>query len=333
MRWSATLAALAAAAIPLAWTLRHGEEPCTGGFDASFVQIGDAERSFDEARWLRELTMLHDLGVTFLIVQYTGDERGAYDHGERAPVASLLRAAARLEMKVMIGLYDDPTWPSDRAVRRLPPPLEDPHAAAALASMCAQSTTCVGWYIPQEIDDETWSARERTAALRDHLTRTSRILRELTPGKEIAIAPFFAGELEPADYARWWLDVLEPGAVDILILQDGVGTGRASPERAGEYLRELRPALCSRHVELWSVVELFQQVHGLPIDHRPFAAFPMDPVRLRHSLTIETPLVERVVAFAVLPYMDPQRGTAARRLHDVYAARCRAPRLSRRTPC
>jgi hypothetical protein len=80
------------------------------------------------------------------------------------------------------------------------------------------------------------------------------------------------------------------------------------------------------------VAELFQQLHGAPIDHRPFAAIPMDPVRLRHSLTIETPLVERVVAFAVLPYMDPRRGSAARRLHDAYAARCLAARSSWKTP-
>jgi hypothetical protein len=198
--------------------------------------------------------------------------------------------------------------------------------------MCARSTACVGWYLSQEIDDETWSERERSEALREHLSRTSRILRTLAPGKQIAIAPFFAGELEPTDYAQWWLDVLEPGAVDILILQDGVGTGRATPELAGEYLRELRPVLDSRGVQLWSVAELFQQLHGTPIDHRAFSAIPIDPVKLRHSLTIETPLVERVVAFAVLPYMDPRRGNTARRLHDVYATRCRAARSTRRTP-
>src|SRR5512143_172333 len=261
MRWSATLAALAAAALPFVLTLHRGEEPCAGGFDASFIQIGEEQRSFDEVRWLRELSMLRELGINLVIVQFTGDERGAYDRGERTPIASLLRAAARLDIRVMLGLYDDPTWPSERAITRLPPPLEDQYAAVALAELCAQSPVCVGWYLSQEIDDETWSARERTAALREHLTRTSRTLRELTPGKLIAIAPFFAGELAPTDYAQWWLDVLEPGAVDVLILQDGVGTGRATPELAGEYLRELRPVLCSRGVELWSVAELFQQVH------------------------------------------------------------------------
>ncbi|HEY5948494.1 MAG TPA: DUF4434 domain-containing protein, partial [Kofleriaceae bacterium] len=141
------------------------------------------------------------------------------------------------------------------------------------------------------------------------------------------------GAMSPAEYAAWWLEVLEPGAIDILILQDGVGTGRASPELAGQYLAELGPSVEAVGVELWSVAELFHQLHGSPIDNRPFAAVPIDPAMLRHSLAIEAPLVEHVVAFAVLDYMDPRRGGAARRLYDDYTTTCRVAGSPWRTPC
>ncbi|HSD86721.1 MAG TPA: hypothetical protein VLB44_04375, partial [Kofleriaceae bacterium] len=122
MQWLATLAALANAAVPLVRWENRAEEP-SGDFDASFIQIGDERRTFDEERWLRELALLRDLGIRLVIVQFTGDEIGAYDRGKDAPLASLVRAAARLDIRVMLGLHYDPTWPSEGAVMRLPPPL------------------------------------------------------------------------------------------------------------------------------------------------------------------------------------------------------------------
>lgn len=336
MRRRATMAALtAAAAIPLFCVDDEHVEHLRDipAFDATFVQIGNEQRSFDEARWRDELAMLDALGVRFIILQFSGGEHGSYDGPQRTPVAALLAAAQTFDMQVLLGLHDDPDWPSDAATGRMAPPLGDPHATRALAQLCATSAACAGWYIPQEIDDVTWAGDEATARLREHVSRTAQTLRELAPAKLIALAPFFTGTLSPAEYAQWWLDVLEPGTIDILILQDGVGTGRATPEVAGQYLAELGAALDGTGVQLWSVVELFRQLHGSPVDAEPFEAVPIDPATLRHSLAIETPLVERVVAFAVLDYMDPRRGGAARRLFQDYATRCRVARSSRRTPC
>jgi hypothetical protein len=198
--------------------------------------------------------------------------------------------------------------------------------------LCRRSSACDGWYLSQEIDDVTWSSPPRTAALRAHVARTARALRELAPGKQLALAPFFTGTLTPQQHAQWWLSVLEPGAIDVLMLQDGVGTGRATPERAGAYLSTLRLPLAMIGVELWSVAELFRQRHGAPVDERPFEAIPIDPSVLRKSLAVERPLVARVVAFAVLDYMNPKRGVRARALYRDYATRCRAA-LTQRKSC
>ena len=297
---------------------------CPRGFDASFIQLGQRELGFDRAAWRRALSLLRAVGVDLVIVQFTGDEYGAYDGRDgRAPVRALLAAAAAMDMTVFVGLDRDPTWPAAAASRRPAPPLGDRRRARALAELCAGAPVCAGWYLPQEIDDSTWSRPGAAERLRAHLARTATALRQLAPGRPIAIAPFFTGALEPEPHARFWDALLADGSVDILMLQDGVGTGRATAAIAGSYLAALAPIARARGVELWSVVELFRQVHGAPVDRRPFAAVPMHPATLRSSLAAERAVAGRVVAFSVLDYMDPARGRAARRLYEDYASACR----------
>jgi hypothetical protein len=332
MRSPACIAALAVA-LPLVSTdASPPTAPCEGTFDATFIQLSREQLGYDAERWTRDLRILQALGIGLVIVQFTGDRSGSYERGTQRPVAALLAAAETARIEVYLGLHHDPRWPALRALGRVAPPLDDPPVARALGQLCTSSSACAGWYISREIDDDAWGRPARTRALRGHLSRTAAALRELAPGRPVTLAPFFTGKLPPDAYARWWLELLEPGVIDVVMLQDGIGTGRATAASAREYYVELRSALRSIDVELWAVTELFQQVHGVPVDTRPFAAVPMQPAMLRHSLAIEQPLVARSVAFAVLDYMDPRRGGAARRLHDDYAARCRATR-GWRTSC
>lgn len=321
MRGATSIAAVVAALSVGVPTL-DPSAPCEATFDATFVQLTHEQGRFDAARWGEELRLLQRLGIELVIVQFTGDERGPYDRGSERPVAELLRAAEAAGIEVYLGLHHEPRGaPTDIAV-----PLQDRPAARALGQLCTSTSACAGWYISRELDDTTWATPARTHALRAYLAHTSAALRELAPGRRIAIAPYFTTALSPEAYARWWRALLDPGVIDVVLLQDGVGTGRATPGTTAEYLAHLGPALREIDVELWSVAELFQQTHGVPIDARPFAAVPMHPATLRHSLAIQRPLVTRAVAFAVLDYMDPRRGGLARQLHDDYAARCRAAR-------
>jgi hypothetical protein len=233
----------------------------------------------------------------------------------------------------VLGLFRDPAWPSEASVAVAAPPLGDRDAARALGVLCARSPACTGWYIPQEIDDETWSATARRDALRGYLARTAHTLHALAPGRLVMIAPFFSGSLDPEAYAAWLETVVAATGIDVVILQDGVGTGRATPELAGCYLARLGPALTPIGVRLWSVAELFRQIHGPPRDDQPFEAVPADPATLRRSLAIEALLVDRIVAFSVLDYMDPRRAGASRQLYQHYAARPQPAAISGRRPC
>lgn len=304
------------------------ERRCPGGFDASFIQLGERELELGEAEWADEIELLRSAGVELAIVQFSGDERGSYDRRRpgREPIRALLAAATAARLPLFLGLWADPGWPRGGAVEgRLPPPLDRPEEARALGELCRASPACVGWYIPEEIDDATFSGPGRADALRAYLVRAAAALHMLAPHRRVAIAPFFSGRGDAAEHAAFWGSVLRERSVDIVMLQDGVGAGRATPAMAARYLAAMQPVAGNAGVELWSVLELFLQTHGPPIDERAFAAEPMHPATLWASLAAERGVARRMVAFSVLDYMDPRRGDAARRLYRNYTARC-APR-------
>jgi hypothetical protein len=333
-RHGVTALALAAIALVCPGYACTSTSTCEAHFDASFVQIRVDQLTFDATRWQEDLAVLQGIGVRLVVLQFTGDEHGPYDgRAGHAPVAALLDAASQLGMDVVLGLSRDPAWPSDAAVEGAAPPLCDRDAARTLGVLCTRSPACIGWYIPQEIEDQTWSAPARLHALRGYLARTAQTLHALTPGRLVMIAPFFSGSLDPVAYAAWSSTVIAATGIDVVILQDGVGTGRATAELAGRYLACLGPALAPIGVRLWSVAELFHQVHGPPRDDQPFEAVPTDPAALRHSLAIEALLVDRIVAFSVLNYMDPRRAGTSRQLYQDYAVHHRAAATSGGSPC
>src|SRR6185312_5847891 len=71
---------------------------CPGGFEATFVQIGERELSFGVPEWQRDLGLVRSIGIDAVILQYSGDERGAFDGRApgREPVRALLDAAESL---------------------------------------------------------------------------------------------------------------------------------------------------------------------------------------------------------------------------------------------
>jgi sugar phosphate isomerase/epimerase len=291
-----------------------------GAFDGSFIQLSDRERAHDGAAWERELAVLRSVGVELVILQFSGDELGPHDRDGRAPVRALLEASGALGMPVLLGLHFVPDWPAvPLAQGWLPPPLPD---ADELLGLCAAHPHCLGVYIPQELDDYNFGGAQGRALARDFLRRTSAALRARLPGKLVAIAPYFAGHQDPAAHARFWREVLADRPVDIFMLQDGVGTGRATAAEAARYLEALAPVVAEAGARLWSVVELFQQLHGPPIDGRAFRAKAAQYPEVRERLRAERPHVERIVAFSVLDYMNPDRGLAARGLHRKYAGWC-----------
>jgi hypothetical protein len=233
--------------------------------------------------------------------------------------------AAPRRMQVYLGLYADPRWPNDAAaVKGLPAPLSDIAGRGWLAELRRDfDETIVGFYIPHEIDEQTWSSAEASARIAAFLQRTAAALRELAPGKAIAIAPFYAESQPPATFAQFWKRVLAQRPVDVLMLQDGAGARGTHAATIAHTLHVLRVALRPLRIALWGVVEVFEQRGGPPVDEGAFAAVPRGYANVQASINAERPWVQRLIAFSVLDYMDPARGPEHQRLYAEYLSGCR----------
>jgi hypothetical protein len=300
---------------------RSAHRPCPAGLDGTFVQLAQQQLGLSDHDWRREVALLAATGVRTVVIQFTGDQQGAFDRQHpQQPVRTLARAAAEAGMDVWLGLHADPRWPHRFDLEHaLPPPLDDRHQAAALAALCQQLPRCQGFYLSPELDDAGGvAAIPRMTAF---LARTTAALRALAPDHRIAMAPFFSGTLSPAQHAELWRPMLP--LVDVFMLQDRVGSGVGTPALARRYLESLR-ALLPPATELWSVVELFDQQAGPPRDQAAFRARPARWSLIARSLSEERAAADRLIAFSVLDYMDPRRGGDAARLHTNYRAWCDA---------
>jgi hypothetical protein len=307
------------------------EQACAGGIEATFIQLSQRELSNGVPEWTHELLRLQSIGIHGAVLQYSGDELGPFDGRVEghAPVRALLEAASALDMSILVGLYRDPRWPDAFPIESgMPPPLDRPAEMMALLSACEASPACLGWYVPQEIDDFTWSSADQRLALRGFLDRTGIALRGLAPGRRVALAPFYTGASGPDAHALFWRELLADRPIDMLMLQDGVGSGHGSAEKAALMLGALRPTTDQMGIELWSTVELFRQLHGPPRDALPFEATPADLATVQHSVETEGATGARLVAFAALDYMNPDRGKDAAQLFEGYAAWCAARRAA-----
>jgi hypothetical protein len=308
-----------------ACTAHYPLRACPGGFNASFVQMAHRELRNSLSDWKSDLGLLRSAGIQTIVLQYSGDDHGSYDNQVKGskPIRSLLEAAQELDVSVLLGLYRDPSWPKTSTIHtKNSPPLDQPSEMKALAELCNAFRSCAGWLIPQPIDMATWGSAERTQELRSFLERTSQKLRNLTPGKPIAIASFFTGELDPQAHAEWWSQILTDRPVDMLMFQDGVGTGRGTAESAQRLLAALWPITDNLGIALWAVVEVFHQIYGPPLNNLPFEAVPADLESIIHSIELERSTGARLSAFTYLKYMDPMVGPLSKKLHTGYADWC-----------
>jgi hypothetical protein len=299
--------------------------PCSGGFDGSFVQLGERDMARGPEEWKAELQTLRSVGIVTVVLQYSGDELGSYDRTpEHQPVRSLLAAADELDLQVLLGLYSDQHWPNDvPGDDWLPPPLGDPGQREQLFALCAAHRSCAGWYLPQEIDDSTWGSSDGARRIARLLSASVALLREARPRRPIAIAPFFTETLPPEAYAGWWDHVLKQAPIEILMIQDGTGARGTSTATVAQMLEALAPMARRRGVELWSIVEIFQQTGGPPLDEADFSAVPASFDQVSERLRVEQPRSARSMAFSLLDYMAPQRGEPQRVLYQQYLNYCR----------
>lgn len=289
--------------------------------EGTFIQLNDAMARRTTLEWKRELDAARRAGLKTVIIQRLRTPDADYMNAPRRPVETILWYADEHGMTVFLGLTEDPRWWS----RCTDPEYLTIAADAAVTTAEAawqryrRHRSFVGWYIAHEFWDLRLSETQ-TAALRGFYRSISDRCRSLAPGKSIATAPFFTGEMPPTHTARVFQAILDGSGIDIVMVQDGVGArgwDREVEVRIAPYFSAIRDACVAAGVELWSDLECFR-LRGTPAQ----GFVPADPPRVLRQLAAASPFVKRFVTFDFFHYMSPTIGGAARELYDGYIAGC-----------
>jgi hypothetical protein len=301
--------------------LRALEPPLVSG---AFIDLTRTSAAADKTWWQAQLDAMREIELDTLIVMNVARGGVAYyptalatDYpGQQDAIGHVLDCAGQAGIKTFLGLHLDPTFwkhrfdlPSRR--RRNRATLEE------LIDRYGTHPALAGWYLPEEIDDVTRTQRYADDLL-SYLGDLAQRARAKT-GLPVLISPFFGRDVDPKDYAKWWDETAFPALhVDIVALQDGMGTHRTTLRRAVEVFAALRPVAAKHGVRLWANNESFDQQHGWPVDDHPWAATPVDfEVFWRHAVAV-APYVDKSVTFEFTHYFSPLRGGAAARLYEAY---------------
>jgi hypothetical protein len=293
----------------------------------TFLQLDARHREWSEPQWSELFDRFRKLELSQVIVQWTVfDETAFYAGGTGvSPVERILAIAQREEMSVWLGLcHDSRYWRwvggEPKAAGRHLARLRSRSLAAArdLATLAKASPAFAGWYLSEEIDDVNWRNTEARRKLLDHLKLETAGLKDLTPGARVAISGFTNARVSPNRFRTFWKDVFEASTIDLVLLQDGIGVRKLELPEFPLYAAALAEAAKRAGRECGTVVELFRQTGGEPLDSGPFRASPAPFLRVRRQLEIAARFPGPVFGFSVPEYMSPAGVEGAGQLHSDY---------------
>ncbi|MCC6311120.1 MAG: DUF4434 domain-containing protein [Trueperaceae bacterium] len=242
-----------------------------------------------------------------------GTDMGTWD-----PIGELLAAAEGAGFRVWLGLALDPAYWEGKF---------DPTASSAsntalmleLERLYGASPALVGYYLPEEIDDRSFVTPAAHEAMTTYLAAMADAAHTQV-GRPVMVAPYFGMRPDGAAYAAWWDTTLAQADLDVIAMQDGVGTRRTTVAEGVPVYRALKAVTDAHGVELWSDLEVFEQTHGWPVDDLAWQATSAKMATVRSQLELEAPFVAKFVAFAFPDHMSPRAGGAAAQLYQDYLA-------------
>ncbi len=246
-----------------------------------------------------------------------GEASSGPDLANWDPLGDIMAAAEQVGFDVWLGLSLDPAyWQGsfDAAASAA----SNTELMLLLEERYGASPALAGYYLPEEIDDRSFVAPEAHAAMTDYLSAMADAAHAIE--RPVMVAPYFGMNPDAEAYAAWWDTTLASADIDVIALQDGVGTRRTTAAQGVPVFAALK-AVTDRHgVALWSDLEVFEQTHGWPVDDLAWQSQPASIDTLTEQLELEAPYVDKFVAFDFTHYMSPRLGGQAAQLYDAYAA-------------
>ena len=278
----------------------------------TFMQYQDELQTWGPQNWFSVLDRMKELKMDTVIVQMLVRENAdGTTHSFIGPpgspdaTESILRYADTNGFKVFLGLYS-PSWNHDMLGSNFLVQTQIKMGEVAQQAWDRYlgpgqaHPSFAGWYIPYE----PWTADYQPAEvdrLRSFFEGIHESCRLVSGEMPIAISPFISSSRPPpCQVERLYTQLLEPGGIDILLLQDSVGAQQWETnivERVAPYFQAFQRACQATGVRLWANLESFQ-ISGEVFE-------PCDATRLRRQFDASSPFVETFVTFDFLHYMNP----------------------------
>jgi hypothetical protein len=290
----------------------------------TFLQLLTEHHTWREEQWVRLFDAFRRLSLSQVILQWVmSDSQPFFASGlagsVRSPLQMILELGETSNIEVIIGLVHD----SDYWLR-----ISQPSAAVArylanresrivqlvteIAPLSRNYRSFAGWFMNEEIDDINWHEPAATSVLHSYLQRVSDYLRLALPGAPVAISGFSNAHGTPAQLEVFWRELLSAApAIGTVLFQDGIGARKLTLENLPRYLRAVRAATDATGRRLWSVVELFEQTGGAPLDSGEFRASAAPFPRVAAQLQVEAVCASALIAFSAADYLlTPTRRAA-----------------------
>ena len=328
--WIAAVAILGASTVCIAGLC--AAEPATEAkrpvATGAFVQLSRRTAN-GAAWWYAELEAMKRQGMDTVIVAAVANGRKYY-YPTRIPgsrrleidlVESVISAADRHGLKVYLGLHLDREQ-FDAGKFDVPSNLAQAQVELdELRARYGGHASLAGWYMPQEVSD--YMVFHQPQLRDDVVAYTKAIVQKAhaSGGLPVMMSPFFGQKCDAAAYAKWWDETgLPRTGIDVVALQDGVGTRRTTAADAVAVFKALQPVMAKHRVAFWANNESFYQIHGWPVDDQPWAAEPTKAETFVAQIESTLPFVEKSITFEFCTYLSPQGSAAAQRLHREYQA-------------
>jgi hypothetical protein len=289
-----------------------------------FLWVDQNNAGWNQDRWDKELEWIHSLDMNTIIIAasilkdsslslYPSSIPGLSQTGNQ-PINKILTRADSLGMDVYVGLaltnnwflHTDQTFLADLAEL-------NKNNFDELYSQYSSHASFKGIYIPQEIDNMTWTNETvRLRLVNYFLKPLTDHINDANASLIICTAPFFNNAFQqPAEYQAWWNSTLsETPNLDLIILQDGIGAEHANYADVVSYFTALKNACESNGRSLWSDLEIY---------HNPSPPLvPASIERVVQQINTEAPLVDKIVCWEFDNYLSPAHSLKSLDLYNNY---------------
>jgi len=297
-----------------------------GHLPGTFIQLTNAQAAWSSADWQVLFNQFQILGIKNLFVQWSVLNDTAFFPTAQFKMARkpllpiVLDHASRLGLGEWIGLHLDAGYwqeiaqAADRVSAYFAGRLQEMARFLGDLNSTVEGPAFAGWYITDEIDDQTWHDRDKRAVLKRYLSDTVTVLKGRRPRSKVAISGFTNSTSDPRVVAEFWTDIMKATSIDLLLFQDGVGEGKLALANVGGYDAALAGALRETGAQFAAVVELFSLM--------PDGSRVPGPIgRIREQMAVADRFSDfPPVAFSVPDYMSDLAGAQAADLFSEFVS-------------